>query len=301
MLKTLLILVVNLTLIGFFAANKQFVSNQQLLTAPATTPECDCPSFYIESQYTTVKSDDEIEFSAELSDDNIQIKKYTWTVENGRIISGQGTSKIKVLAIQTNYAESMSVSVQIPDYNKPCDCPTEDSTEVDFGEESSKSVGDVDRPSNVESLDLSKQEIVLPCTKDDVKKNEISTPIIEVSTIASDPENDVLTYNYTVNGGRIRGRGAKVVWDLSGEAPGKYTITAGVDDGCGICGRTETKTITISGCGQLSKLTECPKFEISGPDLVDSKSEAVFQLVFLNEAPRSVKYFWNISYAEVVG
>ena len=64
-------------------------------------------------------------------------------------------------------------------------------------------------------------------------------------TTASDPENDVLAYNYYVTGGLIRGTGRSVVWDLTGVPRGIYTITAGVDDGCGICGRTITKSITV--------------------------------------------------------
>jgi hypothetical protein len=67
----------------------------------------------------------------------------------------------------------------------------------------------------------------------------------EVETMASDPENDVLTYNYYVSAGKIVGQGHKVVWNLKGVSRGTYSITAGVDDGCGICGKTVTKTVTI--------------------------------------------------------
>jgi hypothetical protein len=68
---------------------------------------------------------------------------------------------------------------------------------------------------------------------------------IKVKTVAVDPENDVFTYVYNVSAGRIIVTGANVVWDLTGVGAGTYTITAGVDDGCGICGQTMTKTITI--------------------------------------------------------
>ena len=68
---------------------------------------------------------------------------------------------------------------------------------------------------------------------------------IRVRTVATDPENDVLTYQYTVSGGKIIGTGAEVVWDLANTPVGTYTITAGVDDGCGICGKTVTKMVTI--------------------------------------------------------
>lgn len=68
---------------------------------------------------------------------------------------------------------------------------------------------------------------------------------VNVVTTAVDPEGDVLMYNYTISGGRIVGAGAKVTWDLNGVMAGTYTITAGVDDGCGICGKRETQTVTI--------------------------------------------------------
>jgi hypothetical protein len=80
-------------------------------------------------------------------------------------------------------------------------------------------------------------------------KDEIATldtdSQISVKTIAVDPENDILTYVYTVTGGRIVGTGANVKWDLSGVRSGTYTITAGVDDGCGICGQTRSMTIVV--------------------------------------------------------
>lgn len=72
-----------------------------------------------------------------------------------------------------------------------------------------------------------------------------SSRTISVTTDATDPENDVLTYGYTISAGQIRGQGAKVIWDLTGVAPGTYTITAGVDDGCGFCGSTVTKTVAV--------------------------------------------------------
>ena len=95
-------------------------------------------------------------------------------------------------------------------------------------------IGDENGPANVVGLDLDAVEI---------ESNTKST--ISVLTTAIDPENDVLTYNYYVTGGQVVGSGAKVAWDLGGVAPGTYSITAGVDDGCGICGRTVTKTVTI--------------------------------------------------------
>ena len=73
----------------------------------------------------------------------------------------------------------------------------------------------------------------------------ISDKQLTVKTTAVDPDGDVLTYQYIVSGGKIVGTGAEVIWDLANTPVGTYTITAGVDDGCGICGKTVTKTVVI--------------------------------------------------------
>jgi hypothetical protein len=92
---------------------------------------------------------------------------------------------------------------------------------------------------------------------------------VQVTTTAVDPENDVLTYNYTVTGGRITGQGANVTWDLTGAAPGTYTITAGVDDGCGVCGQTQTRTITVRECDCITPIVTppcvCADVSVTGP------------------------------------
>ena len=99
---------------------------------------------------------------------------------------------------------------------------------------------------NVTNLTLSRSEVTASCQ---TNGNHCSgSKGIEIYTEGFDPENDVLTYVYKVSGGRIIGAGAKVVWDLSGVAPGTYTITVGVDDGCGICGATITKEIKVVEC-----------------------------------------------------
>ena len=56
---------------------------------------------------------------------------------------------------------------------------------------------------------------------------------LTINTVASDTDGDVLLYTYSATGGRLTGDGPTTVWDLSGVAPGTYTLTTEVDDGCG--------------------------------------------------------------------
>lgn len=100
---------------------------------------------------------------------------------------------------------------------------------------------------NVTNLTLSRTEITTSCAakKDSCPENLQS---VEVIPEIVDPANNVLLYVYKVSGGEIVGSGAKVTWNLSGVKPGTYTITAGVDDGCGVCGLTQTREIKVIEC-----------------------------------------------------
>jgi hypothetical protein len=89
-------------------------------------------------------------------------------------------------------------------------------------------------PANVQEMNLNASEI-----------DAGSNTTISVATVAIDPENDVLTYNYKVSAGRIIGQGSSVEWDLTGVSAGTYSITVGVDDGVGVVGKTVTKTVVV--------------------------------------------------------
>ncbi len=101
---------------------------------------------------------------------------------------------------------------------------------------------------NVVELNSSKNEIMANCPTEDVSPTDSFDNYFKVQIgtkgESSDPT-DVLTYNYTVSAGKIVGNGANVKWDLSGVKPGEYTITAGVDNGCGVCGTTKTLVVTV--------------------------------------------------------
>ena len=107
------------------------------------------------------------------------------------------------------------------------------------------------KPPNVTDLTLSQTEVAASCPSGQVPQEGMACDdkmSVEIKTTAVDPEKDVVIYHYTVSGGRIVGQGSRVSWNLMGIAPGTYTITAGVDDGCGVCGQTQTRTITIRNC-----------------------------------------------------
>src|SRR5579864_5392902 len=82
---------------------------------------------------------------------------------------------------------------------------------------------------------------------------------VHITTNASDPDGDPLTYSWRANAGQIVGNGAAVDFDTSGLAPGNYSVTVRVDDGRGgaaDCSSTvEVKAVPPPP--QASKISDC--------------------------------------------
>ncbi|HLM00839.1 MAG TPA: hypothetical protein VK400_07265 [Pyrinomonadaceae bacterium] len=159
----------------------------------------------------------------------------------------------------------------------------------------------INLPPNVTQLVFDRTSVSLPCPPgtNPPAGGECAEPTVRVTTTAVDPENDVLTYNYTVSGGRIVGQGANVTWDLSGVRPGTYTITAGADDGCGVCGKTETRTIEVRDCPNCETPRppcECPTFTISGPSGVTNPGDTMtFTANVSGGTAENITYNWTVS------
>ncbi len=159
---------------------------------------------------------------------------------------------------------------------------------------------------NVTNLNVSETKVTIPCEQGFQPREgttcstEMST---NVTTTAVDPENDVLTYNYTVSGGRVVGQGANVSWDLTGVNPGTYTITAGVDDGCGVCGETKTQTITVEKCDcvPIPDACVCPAISVSGPSVVTNAGDTMTFTANVNGGSQdSPTYDWSVSQGEII-
>ena len=156
---------------------------------------------------------------------------------------------------------------------------------------------------NVTNLALGETVVSPPCPPGQVPRSGqpcSDDQMVSVATTAVDPENDVLTYNYTVSGGRIVGTGANVSWDLTGAPPGTYTITAGVDDSCGVCGQTQTKTITVQACDCIVQCV-CPTLSVTGPpSVVTPGSTMTFTANVSGGSGEQVTFNWTVSAGTIV-
>lgn len=206
----------------------------------------------IASEHWRVRKGDVFEVSAVQPTVEDLDLDYSWSVSNGKIVAGQGSSKVEVKAGDaktpgfTNVTGMVKETLLVSRLTDGVRCSVEASTSTMVGRERERnSFG------QVTALVLNKGELRLPCPSGQapVEGQSVATDlIVEVSTVAEDTENDVVTYSYGVSGGRIVGMGAKVRWDLTGAAPGVYTIHAGVDDGFGIFGKTQSRTISVTAC-----------------------------------------------------
>ncbi|HEX7957363.1 MAG TPA: PKD domain-containing protein, partial [Pyrinomonadaceae bacterium] len=122
------------------------------------------------------------------------------------------------------------------------------------------------------SLSASSSRVVLAaeCSGDQMP-DPTCTPTsntVQLSATATDPDGDTLLYTYSTTGGRVSGDGPNATLDLTGVAPGTYTVTVEVDDGCGCIAFTST-TVTVERCNCVLRPTPtpqpCPTVSVSCP------------------------------------
>lgn len=103
-------------------------------------------------------------------------------------------------------------------------------------------------PPEVE-LKASEQKITLPCKEGEASQSctPSNSQQVQLTASASDADGDSLRHEYSTTGGRIKGEGADVAWDLTGVQPGTYTATVVVDDTCGCVAFSATR-VTVAAC-----------------------------------------------------
>ena len=136
------------------------------------------------------------------------------------------------------------------------------------------------------------------------EKNQTYTLIgpgyIEVATYAEDPENDTLVYKYAISGGRLVGydSGPKIFWDLSGAPAGAYFITAGADDGCGVCGRTVTRQVIVPESGNAFL---CPSARVTSDKYAVASGDMIaFHVIYEQPEDAGRSPMWSLLSGEIV-
>jgi hypothetical protein len=123
-----------------------------------------------------------------------------------------------------------------------------------------------------------------------------SDSTVQLTANASDPDNDVLVYTWSVTGGRLTGEGRMVTWDLTGVANGTYTATVEVNDGNQHTA-SGNATITVADCsGCVAPPPPCPTISVSCPSEVDLGAPITFTAsVAGGPANATFTYNWSVS------
>jgi hypothetical protein len=119
---------------------------------------------------------------------------------------------------------------------------------------------------------------------------------VALSAQASDPDGDTLLYTWSTTGGRVTGDGPNATLDLTGAAPGTYTVTVEVDDGCG-CVAFDSKTVTVNTCGCVQPTPPpCPTVSVSCPDTGTPGTPVTFTASVSGGDPNvTPTYNWTVS------
>jgi PKD-like domain/PKD domain len=120
--------------------------------------------------------------------------------------------------------------------------------------------------------------------------------VIQLTASASDNENDVLMYTWTVTGGKISGEGKNVTWDLTGSQPGSYTATVQVSDGTN-APVPASANVTIADCKDCVP-PPCPAVNVSCPADVEQGAPITFT-ASVNAG--NVTYNWSVSAGTITG
>lgn len=271
-------------------------------TAEVFVSECDgcggdcldCPTLSVSVSKKEYQYDDKLIFTANAVG-GANEATYKWTVEGGAIIKGQETAQIEVVPLKrTRSFKKIKATVELGNMCEFC------SPVSAFAEATRMSLANI--PPDVEDIILDKEFVYLRCSKEFKVGCTEAEKIIKVKTVAKDNENDVLVYSYTVSGGRIIGQGANIIWDLAGVRFGEYTITADVDDGCGLCGKTVTKTIKVIECDNCGTAEcECPDVSVLGPSKVVEIYDIVeFKANVGGGGYEFVTYKWMVEGGEII-
>ena len=126
------------------------------------------------------------------------------------------------------------------------------------------------------------EAVVYTCESEGIICTSKSRQTVSLAVTAGDPDNDPLTYQYSVTRGQIFGSGSSVSWKLGDQRLGRYLVTVKVTDGKG-GEATSTLQVVVDQC--LSCVVfepPCPalKIEISSYNMDPKESYRGETLIF---------------------
>jgi hypothetical protein len=145
----------------------------------------------------------------------------------------------------------------------------------------------------------SSTSLITVCPVDQMSPTCSERPEVTLSAyLGADGE---MLFTWEVTGGRLKGEGRNVTWDLSGVGEGSYTATVEVNDGYQHTANAST-WVTVARCESCrTTVVPCPTISVSCPSAVEPKQPVVFEATVAG-GPADIKpsYRWSISAGKIL-
>jgi outer membrane protein OmpA-like peptidoglycan-associated protein/opacity protein-like surface antigen len=143
---------------------------------------------------------------------------------------------------------------------------------------------------------VANQPPVVTCSTESKRIYAGSGETVNVHAHATDPDNDLLSYSWTSDSGRVDGSGSEVSWNSSGTAPGSYKVSLHVEDGRGGAADCSTDVLVEAQANHPPTLS-CS---------VDRASVAVGEPVLITATASDadndpLTFSWNASGGQIIG
>ena len=144
--------------------------------------------------------------------------------------------------------------------------------------------------------------LIILCRRGQVSPSQSCSPKSEVTLSASAVGTDnELLFTWMVTGGRLRGDGGKVTWDLNGLPDGTYTASVEANAGNNLVAYDKT-TVKVSHCTDcVWGESRCPTVSVSCPSGADSKKPVVFEAsVAWGDWEVKPSYTWSLTAGKIM-
>jgi len=156
-------------------------------------------------------------------------------------------------------------------------------------------------PPNLVSVTLDKRVVDKWCPIS--KRPDTGCPFngerVRISVNANDPDGDAITYSYKVTGGKIIGKGADVVWNLTSLVPGNYSVAVGASGRGGSQSRTLTRSVKLQECPDCDLPCDCPTLSVTASDPSVKAGEVVIFSAIVS-GWKGIKFEWTVENGTIV-
>jgi hypothetical protein len=129
------------------------------------------------------------------------------------------------------------------------------------------------------------------CTEEEVKLN----------IVATDPDNDHLSYRYELSGGSIIKKENATFWTLKNVPMGSYSATVFVTDGRSREVSSMVKLRVVESTRWEFLTAPCPFITLECPEKVNRDERTRFNAVIKGGQTLAPKYVWTVNWGKIVG